>query len=59
MNHSSPACGLVVNVGLVVGRPGFDSVAELEKRHEKLVFTASLLDVQHYRDSLKIVIVTL
>jgi len=30
---------------LVVGRPGFDSLAESNQK--KLVFTASLLDIQH------------
>jgi len=42
--------GLVVrlSVHLAVGRRGFDSLAESDKKTlKKLVFTASLLDVQH------------
>jgi len=35
---------------LKVGRPGFDSLAELDQNTLKvLVFTASLLDAQHKR----------
>jgi len=37
----------VLNVRLVVGKPEFDSLAESDKNTLKLIFTASLLDVQH------------
>jgi len=36
-------------VRLVVGRPGFDSLAESDQKTLKVVFTASLLDVQHVK----------
>jgi len=37
----------------LVGRPGFDSLVEPFQRLKKLVLTAFLLDVQHYRDSVE------
>jgi len=45
------SCGW--SVRLVVDRPGFDSLAESDKRFQKLVFTASLLDVQHSKEIMR------
>jgi len=45
-----PARGLVLvikSVRFVVGRPGFDSLAESDQKTLKLAYIASLLDVQH------------
>jgi len=39
-----------LSVRFVVGRPGFDSLAESDQKTSKLLFTAFLLDVQNLKE---------